>query len=481
MNRITELFCSIFLLAAAATSADAQTTLGDAVSVGEVAVSRDGERVFVAMDIDIRSLQLKSNNDLCLTPYIAAGGDTLRMQPVMIAGRNRYYHHLRNDREAACEAIYRHGRVERIEYRTVVPYGEWMASGRIGIDGVVSGCCDEEAERYGGQLARLDLAPKREPMRFEPSFVYVSPVAERVKTRTVKGSAYIDFPVNRTEIYEDYRRNPEELRKIVATIDLVRNDPDTRITSIRIKGYASPEGPYDNNVRLAKGRTATLKDYVLRQYDLPDEMISTAYEPEDWQGLRRVVEQSDIVSRSGILSLIDSDLSPDAKDARIRRDYPDDYAYLLREVYPALRHSDYEVEYTVRTYTDVDEIRRLLSTAPQKLSLQEMYLAAQELTPGSEEYDEVFAIAVRMFPDDAAANLNAANAAMSLSDMKRAERYLAKAGSSAEATYARGIYAALEGDYMLAGRLFAEARDGGVAEAAGALDMIERIKNENNE
>ncbi len=83
MNRITELFCSIFLLAAA-TSADAQTTLGDAVSVGEVAVSRDGERVFVAMDIDIRSLQLKSNNDLCLTPYIAAGGDTLRMQPVMI-------------------------------------------------------------------------------------------------------------------------------------------------------------------------------------------------------------------------------------------------------------------------------------------------------------------------------------------------------------------------------------------------------------
>ena len=106
--------------------------------------------------------------------------------------------------------------MERIEYRTVVPYGEWMASGRIGIDGVVSGCCDEEAERYGEQLARLDLAPKREPMRFEPSFVYVSPVAERVKTRTVKGSAYIDFPINRTEIYEDYRRNPEELRKIVA-------------------------------------------------------------------------------------------------------------------------------------------------------------------------------------------------------------------------------------------------------------------------
>lgn len=63
-----------------------------------------------------------------------------------------------------------------------------------------------------------------------------------VKMREMKGSAYIDFPVNRTEIHENYRSNYTELQKIRNTIDVVRNDADTRITSVFIKGYASPEG-----------------------------------------------------------------------------------------------------------------------------------------------------------------------------------------------------------------------------------------------
>ena len=72
--------------------------------------------------------------------------------------------------------------------------------------------------------------------------------------------------MNRTEIHPDYRRNPEELKKILSTIDAVKNDADSKIISISIKGYASPEGSYSNNIRLAKGRTETLKEYVRKQY-----------------------------------------------------------------------------------------------------------------------------------------------------------------------------------------------------------------------
>ncbi len=55
-----------------------------------------------------------------------------------------------------------------------------------------------------------------------------------------------------------------------------------------------------------------------------------------------------------------------------------------------------------------------------------MYLAAQDMKLGSEEYNETFEVAVRMFPDDEVANLNAANAAMARGDMKNAEYYLKK-------------------------------------------------------
>ena len=176
--------------------------------------------------------------------------------------------------------------------------------------------------------------------------------------------------------------------------------------------------------------------------------------------------------RDEILAIIRGGLAPDARDRKIRTTYPEEYAFLLREVYPALRHSDYAVTYEVRTYTDAEEIRRLLRTAPQKLSLQEMYLAAQGLTPGSEEFDELFAIAVRMFPDDETANLNAANAAMQAGDLKRADRYLDKAGATPEARYARAVRAALAEDYETAARLFEEAQRDGVGEAGEALERI---------
>ena len=152
----------------------------------------------------------------------------------------------------------------------------------------------------------------------------------------------------------------------------MKNDVDTRIISVSIKGYASPESPYSNNERLAMGRTKTLKEYVRKQYDFADSLFITDYEPEDWAGLERYVENSYLENKAGILALIRSNQEPDAKERHQDR-FPKRLCILLKEVYPGLRHSDYAVKYEVRTYTDINEIKRLIKTQPQKLSLNEMY------------------------------------------------------------------------------------------------------------
>lgn len=465
MKGCTNHLCALFLLLAPA--AGAQPTAGD-VRISDLAVSRGEGKLFVSMTIDLSAVRLSSNRETTLTPLLAEGGDTLRLEPVTVAGRNRYYYRLRNGLTPVGGRLLRAGDASQVAYRVVVPYEAWMGSATVDLARETNGCCAEPIARAEERLTLLDLDPKP----YEPRFVYAQPAAEQVKVREMKGSAYVDFPVNRTEIREDYRRNPEELQRILRTIAVVRDDPDTRITSVSIKGYASPEGPWANNERLAKGRTEALRNYVGSRYDFPEGLIATSYEPEDWAGLERYVAGSDLKHRDEILAIIRGGLAPDARDRKIRTTYPEEYAFLLREVYPALRHSDYAVTYEVRTYTDAEEIRRLLRTAPQKLSLQEMYLAAQGLTPGSEEFDELFAIAVRMFPDDETANLNAANAAMQAGDLKRADRYLDKAGATPEARYARAVRAALAEDYETAARLFEEAQRDGVGEAGEALERI---------
>jgi hypothetical protein len=471
-NKIAKITGSVLLSLLGVAGVKGQPLMNGQVTIQNLSVSRSDDKLFISMDIDVSALEVKSNREVIFTPALASDDHTLSLPAVMIAGRNRYYHHLRNNKlRPATTELYRRSDVSVVEYRTVVPYEKWMNTARLVTLNEICGCSDETLAGENEPLLALQLEPKV----FVPDFVYIRPKAEP-KINVLEGSAFIDFPVNRTEIHENYRRNPVELQKILNTIDAVRNDADTRIIALSIKGYASPESPYSNNERLAKGRTQTLKEYVQRQYNFPESIISTDYEPEDWAGLERAVENSDLQNRDAILALIRSNMEPDAKEWKIKKTYPADYSWLLKNIYPGLRHSDYAVKYEVRAYTDVAEIKRLLKMQPQKLSLNEMYLAAQEMAPGSEEYNETFEIAVRMFPNDEIANLNAANTAMHLRNLKNAERYLTKAGDTPEAIYARGIHAALSEDYTTAQRLFTEAKRKGLVKAEDMLKQIEELK-----
>lgn len=471
-NKIAKITGGVLLSLLGVAGMKGQPLMNGQVTVRNLFVSRSDDKLFISMDIDVSGLEVKSNREVIFTPALASDDHTLSLPAVLVAGRNRYYHHLRNDDlRPATTQLYRRSDVSVVEYRTVVPYEKWMNTSKLVTLNEVCGCCDET---IAGENEPL-LALRFEPKAFVPSYIYIRPKAEP-KINVLEGSAYIDFPVNRTEIHENYRRNPVELQKILSTIDAVRNDADTRIISVSIKGYASPESPYSNNERLAMGRTKTLKEYVRKQYNFADSQFITDYEPEDWAGLERYVESSSLDNKAGILALIRSNMDPDAKEQSIKTAFPKEYAFLLKEVYPGLRHSDYAVKYEVRAYTDVEEIKRLIKTQPQKLSLDEMYLAAQEMEIGSEEYNETFDIAVRMFPDDEVANLNAANIAMSRGDLKSAERYLQKAGDSPQVTYARATLAALNKDFATAEKMFEEAARKGISDAEKMLKQMEEIK-----
>jgi hypothetical protein len=159
---------------------------------------------------------------------------------------------------------------------------------------------------------------------------------------------------------------------------------------------------------------------------------------------------------------------------RIKSRHASDYAFLPQNVYPGLRHSDYRIEYLIRDFTDINEIKELVRTHPQKLSLQEFYLAAQEYEAGSDDFNYVFETAVRMYPQDEVANLNAAVSALNRGDLVGAEAYLPKAGNSPEAQYARALLPALKGNYSEALPLL-RAVSAQVPEAADAAQQIEKV------
>ena len=456
-------------LLAAVSVANAQSLSG--VNIESYTMERSGSFVVVEMDIDISALDIKSNQSAVFTPHIVRDTMSCALRSVGIYGRNRYFYYERNENLSPTDGedmVYRTDELpEVVKYRAVANFEEWMNGCQLVLERADVGCNNSELGREGSVL--IDRFPM-EPYR--PTLLYIRPYAEASKTRAISGSAFVDFPVNKTDIRPSYRNNVAELAKITGTIDSVKAYKDVTITAISIKGFASPEGTYTNNTRLAKGRTAALKRYVETLYNFDQGLITTSYEPEDWEGLERFVEASTLVNKEAILAIIRGKGNADNKEWVIRSKYPRDYKFMFENYYPALRHSDYIVEYTVRQYSAPEEIESVMNTAPQNLSLEEFYILAETYKSGSDELNELWEIAVRMYPHDEIANFNAANSAMAKGDYERAERYLQKAGSRPEVSFSRGCIEVLREDYVAALPYLEEALGAGVEAAEPIIEAI---------
>lgn len=444
------------------------------VTTDNIHLTRNGKFMAVTLDLGFSELDIKHGRAVLLTPVISNGDSTATLHSVGLYSHNRWFYYQRNEGQmisGSGETSFKSADApESMVYEEVIPYKEWMDGAELRLSLKEYGCCNKCLDSRSMALARYD-GP------YLPEFLYITPPAEAGKVRYLSGKAYVDFPVNETKIYPDYHNNKVELAKIRSTIDSIRMDSDITLKSLFIKGFASPESPYANNARLAQGRTNAIKEYVMDIYSLDADLISTEFEPEDWEGLREYVAASTLAHKDEILEIIDSDREPDNKEWKIKSTYKDEYLLLLNNCYPFLRHTDYRIEYSIRSYSSPEEIAIVIANKPQNLSLNEFYLYAQTLEPGSPEYIEVFETAVRMYPNDPIANLNAANTAMGRGDMRNALRYLDKAGDSPEATYARALYEYHDGKLETALELLKTALGEGITKAEEPIIRITEILN----
>lgn len=432
------------------------------VRFSDVHVAQNGEFMTLGLTVNLDSLKLGTNRQLIFTPQLRTEGDTLCFPQIVVNGRRQQIMYERGVKQHftnAAKVVERtNGKKQQIGYQATVPLSAVLRNYDIVVHEDHCGCGDLTDGNDMG------IYRKRKPF-----ITFVHPKAESRKERSLDKRAYIDFPVNRTELHPDYRRNPIELDSIIRTINLLKDDPNLSVSKIEIHGFASPESPYTHNDYLARNRAKTLKDHVRRMVNLPDEIFSVAHTAEDWDGLVQFITGSNLEHKEEIAAIAsDGSLDPDTREQKIRSLYPDEYRFMLSTWYPALRHSDYHITYVVKPFS-VEQAKTLIHTKPQQLSQEEMFLVAKTCKPGSEEFNEIMEIAVRMFPDNADANLNAACTRLEAGDAIGAEAYLKKAGDSPDAINARGVCCLLKGDTEEACRLFRK---------AGTPDAKKNLENE---
>ena len=448
-------------------------------------LKQKGNELVIDAVITVDGSRIKSRENLSLTPVLESASQKEGLPSILLNGRisQKVY-----DREIALNnlqdeprfLVVQAGKSENvINYKTVIPFEPWMKDARFVLIPNMCGCGKEE---QGALLVMADKVLTRPDKRYEvqPTLAYISPEAETVKHRAEVGTAYLDFQVGKYAILPDFRNNVVELAKIDNTVSTVVNDKNITLEGIILKGFASPEGSYKSNTVLAGNRVKALAEYIRKKHDFKPELFTLDNGSEDWEGLKAKVEADrSVPSREAVLAIINSNDEPDKKDARLAAlDGGAPYRYVLKNIYPSLRRSDYRVAYQVRFFT-VEEGREIIKTRPQNLSLNEMFLVANTYPTGSQEFIDVFETAVRMYPQSEIANINAATAALSRNELVSAERYLGMVNSNKnlpEYNNAMGILMLMKGDYESSKKYLKFAEQSGLDAARGNLEELVRKK-----
>lgn len=184
---------------------------------------------------------------------------------------------------------------------------------------------------------------------------------------------------------------------------------------------------------------------------------------EDWEGLRAAVEESDMMYRDAVLTIIDGvDIFKGREKLLMDLAGGVPYKYMLYNLYPPLRRMEMEVSYTVRSFETV-EAEEVLKQRPQDLSQEEIYEVARRRNSGdksqraAKDYGREYDVAAKYFPNDAVANINAASAALVRGDLDGAWKYLGKVQNVPEAYNNLGVYYWMRGDLSRARDYFRRA------------------------
>ncbi len=296
---------------------------------------------------------------------------------------------------------------------------------------------------------------------------------QRVKTQ--KQEANIKFLVNQAQLRKSELQN-NSVQEFVQMLKKINADREGyNVQNVEVLAYASPEGGFKFNDRLANNRQDVSEKYVKEQLKQTkvDANIDAHYTAQDWDGFQRLVQASNIQDKDVILRVLSMYKDPQEREDQIRN-MSAGFQELADGILPELRRSRLIINYETIGRSD-DEIKAQYAADATKLSADELLYAAT-LEESTAKQEEIYKTAAKLYDKDYRAYNNLAALALAKGDVKTAETYLRKAetlgSDTPEATANLGLLSLINGDVQDAEAKISKASGSeNVSLALGALNI----------
>ncbi|MBQ8098761.1 MAG: hypothetical protein IJ244_04490 [Bacteroidaceae bacterium] len=214
--------------------------------------------------------------------------------------------------------------------------------------------------------------------------------------RKEKGALYVHFSLDKIDLRRDFRDNASTLDRIIDITRQIMADTTSSVKKIQIIGFASIEGSVKHNEYLGQGRAEALRNYVVRELHLPDEMFDVYNGAEAWTEFRdQLIDEPYFEGRDEAIRIIDTEPNLDRRELRLKQlNGGRTYRYIKQNILADQRNSGY-----IRIYWDYvpDEAARTINAASQLLAQQKFDEALQQLRTVQSDSRAWNALAVALY------------------------------------------------------------------------------------
>ena len=288
-----------------------------------------------------------------------------------------------------------------------------------------------------------------------------------------KYKADILFLINVANLREN-QLNSADMKAWNEQVAAANADDRREIKELNIESYASPDGPYDFNAKLAEKRETNTKGYLekkLKKDNITEFGELTAnFTPEDWEGFQKLVSESNIQDKDLILSVLKMYQDPEVRDREIRN-MSNVFDELAETILPKLRYSRLTASIDVIGKSDA-ELNKTFDADPSTLTVDEILYTAT-LTDDLNRKKAVYTAATKFYPNDYRGFNNLGMVLFQQGDFDGAMSNFKKSASlnpsAPEAQMNQGLVALVNNDFRAANQSFGKA--GGLPELGSALGV----------
>ncbi len=240
----------------------------------------------------------------------------------------------------------------------------------------------------------------------------------------------------------------QDLVKILKEINDMQED--RALQSLEVSAYASPDGSFELNEKLAEKRQDVSTSYLnkeLKKISMEAD-IETSFTAEDWDGFQQLVSQSKLQDKDVILRVLSMYQDPEEREQQIRN-MSSVFTEIADGILPELRRARLIVNYEVIGRSD-DRILAQFNEDASQLSVEELIYAANMLVEDNATRAKWYEKAIQLYPNDYRAYNNLAQMDIMSGNTTSAQNWLQKAknanAKAAEVNANMAILALKNGD-----------------------------------